>query len=154
MSLRTLSARVARPYISVAPTSWAAFRTFASKRYTKAHEWISVEDNVGTYGITDYAQKSLGEVVFIETPRVGDDIKKEGPAGVVESVKAASDIYSPVSGRVVDVNSELANEPSLINTSPEELGWLAKIELSDPKELDTLLDDASYKSYCDSSDDH
>lgn len=94
MSLRALSARVARPYVSVAPTSWAAFRTFASKfsikrfcielistigkRYTKAHEWISVEDNVGTYGITDYAQKSLGEVVFIETPRVGDDIKKEG----------------------------------------------------------------------------
>ncbi|KAI9253000.1 glycine cleavage system H protein [Sporodiniella umbellata] len=140
--------------MSAAPTSWVAFRTYATKRYTEAHEWISVEGDVGTFGITDYAQKNLGEVVYIETPIVGDEIEREGPAGVVESVKAASDIYSPVSGQIVEVNDALGNEPSLINSSAEDKGWLAKIKLSDAKELESLLDEAGYKSFCDSSDDH
>ncbi|KAJ3409674.1 hypothetical protein HDU80_010509 [Chytriomyces hyalinus] len=120
-----------------------------AKHYTKEHEWISVADGVGTFGISDYAQKALGDVVFIELPEVGASFAKKDNISAVESVKAASDIYAPVSGEVVAVNSALADEPSLINSSPEGEAWIAKIKLSNPAELEQLLDEASYAKHCD-----
>ncbi|CEG75346.1 Putative Glycine cleavage system H protein [Rhizopus microsporus] len=153
MSLRALSSRVIRPYIPVAPTAWTAFRGYATKKYTEAHEWISVENDIGTVGITDHAQKSLGDVVFIETPAVGEKFSAEEQIGTVESVKAVSDIYTPVSGEVVEVNTSLQDEPSLINQSAEGEGWLAKIKLSNPQELEALMDEAQYKEHC-ANDEH
>ncbi|KAI7847439.1 glycine cleavage system H protein, partial [Circinella umbellata] len=127
---------------------------FIAKKYTDDHEWISIEDGVGTIGITDYAQKALGDVVFVETPAVGDVVEKKDQMGAVESVKAASDIYSPITGEVVNVNEALADEPSLINTSPEEDGWLAKIKLSNPEEIEGLMDEKAYAELCASEEEH
>ncbi|KAI9497911.1 glycine cleavage system H protein, partial [Zychaea mexicana] len=124
------------------------------KKYTDDHEWISIEGDVGTIGITDYAQKALGDVVFVETPAVGDAVEKKDQIGAVESVKAASDIYTPITGEVVNVNEALADEPSLINTSPEEDGWLAKIKLSNPEELEGLMDEKAYADLCAAEEDH
>ncbi|ORX43696.1 glycine dehydrogenase [Hesseltinella vesiculosa] len=154
MALRLLTARVVRPYAPVIrqAATIAAFRGYATKKYTSDHEWISVENGVGTIGITDYAQKALGDVVFVESPAVGDNVEKQDQIGAVESVKAASDIYSPVSGEVVDVNEALADEPSLINTAPESDGWLAKIKIENPADLDELMDEAAYTAHCDSAD--
>ncbi|KAJ3110759.1 hypothetical protein HK100_002919 [Physocladia obscura] len=129
-----------------------------AKRFTKDHEWISVADGVGTFGITDYAQKALGDVVFIELPEIGKVFAKKENISAVESVKAASDIYAPVSGEVIAVNTDLADEPSLINSSPETdaflyltfviccllKAWIAKIKLSNPAEFEALLDEAAY----------
>ncbi|KAI8074959.1 putative glycine dehydrogenase [Gongronella butleri] len=149
MSLRAFSARLVR---SSAPlnkaASFAAFRAYATKKYTPDHEWISLDGEIGTMGITDFAQKALGDVVFVESPAVGDQVGKDDQMGAVESVKAASDILSPVSGEVVDVNDNLSEEPTLINSSPEADGWIAKIKLSDPSELDGLLDEAAYAKHC------
>ncbi|KAI8979255.1 glycine cleavage system H-protein [Mycotypha africana] len=125
-----------------------------AKKYTADHEWISVENGVGTFGITDFAQKALGDVVFVETPAVGDEVKKEDQVGAIESVKAASDIYSPVSGKITDVNEQLSDEPSLINSSPEQDGWLAKIEISDNSELEGLMDEAAYAAHCEAAEEH
>jgi glycine cleavage system H protein len=116
-------------------------------RFTKDHEWISVEGNIGTVGITDYAQKALGDVVFVEVPEAGRKVTKGGDAAVVESVKAASEVYSPVSGTVTAGNDALADSPALVNESPEDQAWFFKIELSDPSELDALLDRAAYDEY-------
>ncbi|CDH50821.1 glycine dehydrogenase [Lichtheimia corymbifera JMRC:FSU:9682] len=156
MALRLLSARVMRPYAPVLRQSanLAAFRTYATKRYTDDHEWISVEDGVGTIGITDYAQKALGDVVFVESPVVGNKVETKQQIGAVESVKAASDIYSPVEGEIVNVNEALENEPSLINTSPEEEGWLAKIKLSNPEQIESLMDEKAYAEHCAAEEDH
>ncbi|KAJ3240314.1 hypothetical protein HDU78_002340 [Chytriomyces hyalinus] len=140
---RSAFAAVPRPFLSL------SLRTYATKHYTKEHEWISVADGVGTFGISDYAQKALGDVVFIELPEVGASFAKKDNISAVESVKAASDIYAPVSGEVVAVNSALADEPSLINSSPEGEAWIAKIKLSNPAELEQLLDEASYAKHCD-----
>ncbi|KAJ3006562.1 UNVERIFIED_CONTAM: hypothetical protein HDU68_004006 [Siphonaria sp. JEL0065] len=129
--------------------SIVSFRGYATKRFTKDHEWISVTDGVGTFGISDYAQKALGDVVFIELPEVGKVFAKKDNISAVESVKAASDIYAPVSGEVVAVNTELADEPSLINSSPEDNAWIAKIKLSKPEEFETLLDEAAYAKLID-----
>lgn len=116
-------------------------------RFTKDHEWISVDGNVGTVGITDYAQHALGDVVFVEVPEAGRKVAKGGEAAVVESVKAASEVYSPVSGTVVEGNAALADQPGLVNESPEADAWFFKIELSNPSDLDELMDRAAYDEY-------
>ncbi|MCT8970332.1 glycine cleavage system protein GcvH [Microbaculum marinisediminis] len=118
-----------------------------SMHFTKDHEWISVEGDVGTIGITDYAQEQLGDVVFVELPEVGKTVAIGEEAGVVESVKAASEIYAPVSGEVVEVNQALADEPAKVNEAPEGAGWFVKIKLSDTSQLDALMDADAYKAY-------
>jgi glycine cleavage system H protein len=105
---------------------------------------------VGTVSITDYAQKSLGDVVFVELPEKGVEVEQGEPVGAVESVKAASDIFAPVSGDVVDINEELGGQPSLLNKSPEDKGWLFQLKLSKPKELEGLLSEDDYKKHCES----
>ncbi len=118
----------------------------AQYRYTREHEWIQVDGSHGTVGITDYAQESLGDIVFVESPKVGDKLEKGKVFGSVESVKAVSDLYAPVSGTVTAVNEELANTPEKINTDAH-AAWILKIELSDPSEADTLLDTAAYEAF-------
>ncbi|MGB0695810.1 MAG: glycine cleavage system protein GcvH [Rhodospirillaceae bacterium] len=112
--------------------------------FTEDHEWILVEDNIGTVGITDFAQKQLGDVVFIELPENDVDVEQGKEAGVVESVKAASDIYSPVSGKIVEGNETIVDQPGLVNEDAMGDGWFYKIALSDPTELDNLMDKDAY----------
>jgi glycine cleavage system H protein len=119
----------------------------AGYRYTKEHEWVSVEGAVGTIGITDYAQAELGDVVFVELPKVGTQLKAGQSLGTVESVKAVSEIFSPVSGEVTETNPALAGSPEKINQDPHAAAWLVKIRLSDPKEASSLMDAASYEGY-------
>ena len=120
-----------------------------STRYTNDHEYIRVEDETGLVGITNYAQEQLGDIVFVELPELGKTLAKGDEAAVIESVKAASEVYAPVSGEVVAVNEALGGEPGLINTSPEADGWLFKIKPSDPAELETLMDEAAYQAVLD-----
>ncbi len=117
------------------------------RKYTKDHEWIKVSGDSGTIGITDYAQHALGDVVFVELPKVGTRLGASQSLGTVESVKAVSEIYSPVSGEVIEVNASLANSPETINQDPHGAAWLIKIRLSDPAELGTLMDAAAYQAY-------
>ena len=112
---------------------------------TKDHEYIRVEGSTGVVGITQYAQEQLGDIVFVELPSVGKALKQGDEAAVVESVKAASEIYAPVSGKVTEINETLSGEPGLINTSPDADGWIYKIEIADAAELDGLLDAAAYE---------
>ena len=113
-------------------------------KYSKDHEWISVDGDIGTVGITNHAQSQLGDIVFVELPEVGSTLEAGGEAGVVESVKAASDLFTPVSGKIVKVNEALDAEPSLANSDPTGNGWFFKIKLSDTDELNSLMDEASY----------
>ncbi len=117
--------------------------------YTKDHEWIDVSENgeTATVGITDYAQSQLGDIVFVELPASGTRVEKGGDAAVVESVKAASDVYAPVSGTVSEGNPSLEGEPALVNTSPEDGGWFFTIVLDDAGELEGLMDEAAYKAF-------
>jgi len=115
-------------------------------KYTKDHEYIRVEGDVGTVGITDYAQAQLGDVVFVELPEAGKALSKGAEAAVVESVKAASEIYAPVSGEVIEVNGGLPDAPATVNEDPEGKGWFLKIKLSNPAELDGLMDEAAYRA--------
>ena len=115
--------------------------------FTQDHEWISVEGGSATVGITDYAQAQLGDVVFVEVPPAGTEVAKGKEAAVVESVKAASDVYAPVSGTVTEANAALEADPALVNTSPEAEGWFFKLTLSDPGELEGLMDDTAYKAF-------
>jgi glycine cleavage system H protein len=114
-------------------------------KYSKEHEWVSTEDSVATIGITDHAQEQLGEIVYIELPSVGEKVSKDDPFGVVESVKAVSDIYAPVSGTVVEVNEDLAESPEVVNEDPYGDGWLIKVKVSDPSDLDDLMDSEEYE---------
>jgi len=116
-------------------------------RFTKDHEWISVDGTVGTVGITDYAQHALGDIVFVEVPEAGRELTVGGDAAVVESVKAASEVYSPVSGTVTEGNAALADNPALVNESPEDQAWFFKVALSNPAELDELMDRTAYDAY-------
>ena len=116
-------------------------------KYTKEHEWISVEGDVGTVGITDYAQKALGDVVFVEVPEAGTEVDQGGEVAVVESVKAASEIYSPVAGKVTEGNATLDEAPETINSAPESDGWIFKLTLTDAGQLDGLMDEAAYREY-------
>jgi glycine cleavage system H protein len=118
--------------------------------YTQEHEWISVAGDQATVGITDFAQGQLGDIVFVELPDAGRQVTKGGEAAVVESVKAASDVYAPVSGEVTEANLALTDDPALANTDPEGEGWFFRLRLSDPGELDGLMDAAAYKAFCDS----
>jgi glycine cleavage system H protein len=113
-------------------------------RFTPEHEWISVTDGVGTVGITDFAQQQLGDVVFVELPAVGATVAKGAQAAVVESVKAASEVYAPVSGEVVEVNAVLTDEPGTVNTEPMSGGWFFKIRLADASELEGMMDQGAY----------
>ncbi|MBE0501189.1 MAG: glycine cleavage system protein GcvH [Desulfuromonadales bacterium] len=115
--------------------------------YTEEHEWVLVEDDIVTVGITDFAQDALGDIVFVELPEVGYQVEAGKTFGVVESVKAVSDIYSPVTGEVLEVNDELPDTPELVNTSPYEGAWMLKIKLDDPAELDLLMDADAYQSF-------
>jgi glycine cleavage system H protein len=114
-------------------------------RYTSEHEWVAVEGNLATVGITDYAQRVLGDLVFVQLPEVGAALTRGAAAGVVESVKAASDIYAPVSGSIVAVNPATIETPGLVNSDPMGAGWLFKIDVSDVSELNQLLDESAYR---------
>ena len=116
--------------------------------YTEDHEWISVDGDVGTVGITKYAAEQLGDVVFVETPEAGASFTKGDDMAVVESVKAASDVYAPVSGAVVAGNGDLADAPETVNEDPEGKGWFCKMKLGDASQLDDLMDAAKYTSFC------
>ena len=118
--------------------------------YTQEHEWIAVEGDSATVGITDYAQGQLGDIVFVEVPEAGRAVTKGGDAAVVESVKAASDVYAPVSGTVTEGNGALADQPDLVNSDPEGEGWFFRLTLSDTHELNELMNADQYKAFCES----
>ena|SRR5215831_17180827 len=120
-------------------------------KYTREHEWVSLQGSVATIGITDHAQHELGDVVFVELPSVGDRIEKSDAFGVVESTKAVSDIYAPVSGEVVEVNDDLPDNPELINEDPYGDGWIIKVTLADKADLADLLSADEYRAYLDES---
>ena len=115
--------------------------------YTADHEWLRIEGDVATIGITDYAQSQLGDVVFIELPKVGRSLKKAEPAAVVESVKAASDVYAPISGEVLEVNDAVTAEPALVNSDAAGKAWFFKMKISDKSELGGLMDEAAYRAH-------
>jgi glycine cleavage system H protein len=123
-------------------------------RYTKEHEWIKVEGDNGTIGITDHAQKELGDIVFVDLPKVGSTIAAAKTMGSVESVKAVSDIYAPVTGEVIAVNEELANKPEKLNEDPHGAAWLVKVRLGNPKEVDSLLTAGAYQAYIAAETEH
>lgn len=116
-------------------------------RYTAEHEWVVLEENIATVGITDFAQQSLGNVTYVSLPKEGEQVKKDNPFGVVESVKAVSDLCSPVTGRVVEVNLPLIQAPELVNSDPYNDGWMIKVETQDPTEIDGLMSPEQYQEY-------
>ena len=116
--------------------------------FTKDHEWVRVDGDSATVGISDHAQAALGDIVFAELPEAGRSLSKGDEAAVVESVKAASDVYAPVSGTVTEANAALGDDPALANREPEEGGWFFKLTLSDPSELDGLIDEPAYRAWC------
>ncbi|MBQ0772736.1 glycine cleavage system protein GcvH [Parasphingorhabdus sp.] len=118
-----------------------------SRYFTDEHEWVEVEGDTATVGITDYAQEQLGDIVFVEVPEVGTELEQGDDAAVVESVKAASDVYAAVSGEVIEVNEALEDEPGLVNSSAEEDGWFFRLTLSDKDELGDLMDEKAYKAF-------
>ncbi|XP_028392444.1 uncharacterized protein LOC114517004 [Dendronephthya gigantea] len=119
----------------------------SERKFTKEHEWIMVENDVGTVGISDHAQNQLGDIVYVELPEVGKTIEKDDVYGVVESVKAASDLYSPASGEIVEVNEDLNENPELVNQEPYDAGWIAKLKLSDISQIDELMDATAYDEF-------
>ncbi|UYY59833.1 glycine cleavage system protein GcvH [Sphingomonas sp. S2-65] len=121
-----------------------------SRYFTQDHEWIQVDGDTATVGITTYAQSQLGDIVFVETPEAGKTVAKGDDAAVVESVKAASDVYAPASGTVVEGNPALADNPALVNEDPEGEGWFFKLTLSNAAEVEALMDEAAYKDFVDS----
>jgi glycine cleavage system H protein len=120
-------------------------------RYTEDHEWVRVDGEIATIGISNHAQEQLGDVVFVDLPAVGKQVKPRDPMAVVESVKAASDVFAPLSGEVVEVNEALADEPALVNSGAESEGWFCKLRLADPGELDGLLDAKAYRALVESA---
>jgi len=117
------------------------------KKYTKDHEWLSVDGEIATVGITDYAQEQLGDLVFVELPKVGQKVKKGGEAATVESVKAASDVYSPLTGEVTEVNKAIVDDPALVNSDPLGAAWFFKLKIEQTGELSDLMDDTEYQKY-------
>ncbi len=116
-------------------------------KYTKEHEWLRVEDGIAVVGITEYAQSELGDIVYIEFPGKGKTFSQNDSVGTIEAVKTVADLYAPVSGEIVEVNEELADTPELVNQDPYEKGWMLKIKLSNPSEVDALMDSAAYKEH-------
>jgi len=119
----------------------------ADRKYTEDHEWVEVDGDSGVIGISEYAQEQLGDVVFVELPELGKVLDRGDEVAVVESVKAAAEVYAPVGGEVLEVNEDLNGDPSLVNTDPFGDGWFAKLKLSDPDELDELMDEDTYKKF-------
>lgn len=115
-------------------------------KFTKTHEWVDLDGDIGTVGVTNYAQNQLGDIVYVELPKVGKTVKAGMESAVLESTKAAADVYSPVSGTIIEVNDELTKKAELVNSSPEKNGWLFKVRLSDIKEIDAMMDETDYKS--------
>jgi len=132
------------------PALFLPARTIFTKKYTNQHECVIFDDStgIGVITLTNHAQSSLGDVVFVELPSVGSKVKQGDQIGAVESVKAASDIYAPVSGEVKEINEKLDSEPGLLNKSPEDQGWLCKIELANPSEVDSLMTEKAYEDFC------
>ena len=116
-------------------------------KFSKEHEWIKVDDNIATIGITKHATEMLGDIVFVELPKKGSLVKKDGNAGVVESTKAASDVYTPISGEVVETNQSIVDDPSKINSDPENEGWFFKLKIKDKSEIDTLMNKEEYDKF-------
>ena len=137
--------QMARRAIVMRPKQHACFTTY----FTESHEWIDVNDGVGTIGISDFAQKALGDVVYVELPEIGDSFDAEEAFGSVESVKAASDVYVPVGGEVVEINDNLTDSPNLVNESPTSDGWFVKVKIEDESELEGLMDEAAYQTLID-----
>ena len=121
-------------------------------RFTKDHEWVRVEGDTATVGISEYAQEQLGDVVFIELPTVGADVEAGGDAAVVESVKAASEVYAPIAGKIVEVNEDLEASPGLVNESAEDQGWFWRMEIADPDEIEELMSAADYNAFLEGLD--
>ena len=119
----------------------------SNKKFSKQHEWVSVEGDVATIGITKHATEMLGDIVFVELPKKGKNIKKEDQAGVVESAKAASDVYTPISGEVVESNQSIVDDPSKINSDPENEGWFFKLKIKDKSEIDALMNEEEYNKF-------
>jgi glycine cleavage system H protein len=124
----------------------------SGRKYTKDHEWVLVEGNVGTVGISEHAQEQLGDIVFIELPEMDTEFAQGAQAATVESVKAASEIYAPFSGKVVEINGALADEPSLVNSDALGKGWFFKVNIANPDELKKLMDESAYRKYVDGLD--
>jgi len=120
-------------------------------RYTKDHEWVRVDGEIATTGISDHAQEQLGDVVFVDLPEVGRQVSQGAAMAVVESVKAASDVYAPISGEVVEVNAALNDDPALVNSGAESVGWFCKLRVGDPAELEALLDVEAYRAFVESA---
>jgi len=116
-------------------------------KFSKEHEWIKVDDNIATIGITKHATEMLGDIVFVELPKKGSLVKKDGNAGVVESTKAASDVYTPISGEVVESNQSIVDDPSKINSDPENEGWFFKLKIKNKSEIDTLMNEEEYHKF-------
>ena len=124
----------------------------SDKRYTKEHEWVTLDGDIATVGITDHAQEQLGDVVFVELPELSRDVTAGEACAVVESVKAASDIYAPLTGKVVETNSEITDDPSLVNSDAEGEGWFFRLEIDDIAAFETLLDEDAYNEYVETLD--
>ena len=123
-------------------------------RYTKTHEWVRVDGDVATIGLSDYAQSELGDITYLELPEIGDEVTQSEPLGVVESVKAASDIYAPVAGEVLERNEDVVGAPELVNQSPYERAWLIKVRLTDPTQVESLMPAEEYDQFADSAASH
>jgi glycine cleavage system H protein len=115
-------------------------------KFTENHEWLRIEGGIATVGITQYAQEQLGDVVFIELPALGTEFEKGAPAAVVESVKAASDVYAPIGGEITEVNQSIVDQPNLVNSDPVGKGWFFKMRIADPFQIETLMDESAYKA--------
>uniref|UniRef100_A0AAV1UHU2 Glycine cleavage system H protein n=1 Tax=Peronospora matthiolae TaxID=2874970 RepID=A0AAV1UHU2_9STRA len=160
MALRILSQTLrARALKSATSATWRASSQHIagaaccfSTKYTRQHEYVTIEGKEGTIGITDFAQNSLGDVVYVDLPAVGDKFQKGDTFGAVESVKAASDLYTPASGTVTAVNDHLADEPNLVNDEAMTSGWFIKLELDNMSDVDDLLDEAAYKELCENEE--
>jgi glycine cleavage system H protein len=120
-------------------------------RYTKSHEWVRIDGDIATFGLSDYAQAELGDITYLELPEVGSSVTQSEPFGVVESVKAASDIYAPLDGEVVEINAAAVDAPDVVNTSPYDNAWLVKVRLSDPAQIETLMDPDTYDTFAEES---
>ena len=116
-------------------------------RFTKEHEWIRIEGKIGTIGITNFAQEQLGDIVYVELPDIGEQFKQADQAAVIESVKAASEVFSPVTGKIIETNTVLIDSPEIVNTKAETGGWFFKLEIFDPSELEELMDTTGYKNF-------
>lgn len=152
MASRLLWVSRAASYLRVSVAHRGFATVLKDLKYYDSHEWVKVEGNSATVGITDHAQDHLGDVVFVELPEVGAPVTQGEGFGAVESVKATSDVNSPVTGKVVEVNEELSNSPGLVNSSPYEQGWIIKVEMSDAGQLNNLMDADKYSKFCEEED--